>query len=347
MVEIVRFGDAGRSRMQRRAFTLIELLMVIVIISILTSLLVVASMSVIGSSREAATKGTILKVHGMLKERLGVFSGHKTDPVQIASVSEIAGNDNKRAEVLARKVEFMRAFPQTWAEAVRANLLKNSDLPSSTTPEAESSEVLYFVLTASNSLGMSPVNTDSFNSNEVRDTNGNGRLEFIDAWGRPLRFYRWPTRLIRGGAFTDSVEGTVVDTDIARARILFGDLVKNVNQAQQDPDDPIALLTSGGWNTSTIADGFEGNLTSLLPLTDTSGNLVGNFFHSLGTFHAPLIVSAGADGEIGLFSPSSTFSTDPNSDWVKRGDLAQPVNLTDNTPLYDNISNYNFRSGGN
>ncbi|MCA9092997.1 MAG: hypothetical protein KDA68_05895 [Planctomycetaceae bacterium] len=310
--------------------------MVIVIISILASLLVVASMSVIGSSREAATKGTILKVHGMLKERLGVFSGHKTDPVQIASVSEIAGNDNKRAEVIARKVEFMRAFPQTWAEAVRANLLKDSDLPSSTTPEAESSEVLYFVLTASNSLGMSPVDTDSFNSNEVRDTNGNGRLEFIDAWGRPLRFYRWPTRLIRPDGYGSSV-------GFARAKILIGDLAKSDIQLGGDPDDPVGLLTSGNWPTTT-GPTFSVQNTVAFEQGDPSPMSTGLFtierFHSLGTFHAPLLVSSGADGNLGLNEPSDMSTT-------TFGYLARPVDTANDSPLYDNISNYNFRSGGN
>jgi prepilin-type N-terminal cleavage/methylation domain-containing protein len=329
---------------RRRAFTLVELLMVIVVIGILTSLLVVASMSVIGSARESATKGTIIKVNGMLKERLSVFSGHKTDPVQIASVSTIAAGDNKRAEVLARKVEFLRAFPQTWGEAVRANLIKETEVPATITPDAESSEVLYYVMTSSNSLGMSPVDTDAFNSNEVRDTNGNEKLEFVDAWGRPLRFYRWPTQLVRGGGFTDATEGSIVESDIIRAKILFGDAIKSVAQAQQDPDDPIALLRSGGWDSNANADAFEGNTTSLLPINDASGNLVGNFFHSLGTFHAPLLVSAGADGALGLYSPSSEFGS---TNWTNRGDLARPESLTDNAPLYDNITNYNFRSGGN
>ena len=35
-----------------------------------------------------------------------------------------------------------------------------------------------------------------FTAQEVADTDDDGLLEFVDAWGEPLRFYRWPTRMI-------------------------------------------------------------------------------------------------------------------------------------------------------
>ena len=33
---------------------------------------------------------------------------------------------------------------------------------------------------------------DDFTDREVADTDGDGLLEFVDSWGRPLQFYRWP-----------------------------------------------------------------------------------------------------------------------------------------------------------
>ena len=32
---------------------------------------------------------------------------------------------------------------------------------------------------------------------EIVDTDGDGLMEIVDAWGQPLRFYRWPTCLFR------------------------------------------------------------------------------------------------------------------------------------------------------
>ncbi len=33
---------------------------------------------------------------------------------------------------------------------------------------------------------------EDFTDREVRDTDGDGLPEFVDAWGEPLQFYRWP-----------------------------------------------------------------------------------------------------------------------------------------------------------
>ena len=63
--------------------------------------------------------------------------------------------------------------------------------------ETESAELLYYMLTQMESLGVPPVGEAEFSTNEVRDTDGDGLLEFVDGWGRPLRFYRWPTRLLK------------------------------------------------------------------------------------------------------------------------------------------------------
>jgi hypothetical protein len=52
--------------------------------------------------------------------------------------------------------------------------------------------MLYAVLVE----GLGPLGSvftrDDFRDNEVQDTDGDGLLEFVDAWGEPLQFYRWP-----------------------------------------------------------------------------------------------------------------------------------------------------------
>ena len=61
---------------------------------------------------------------------------------------------------------------------------------------SESSELLYFFLFHSGNYGSAEVARDDFTEKEIADTDGDGLPEFIDAWGQPLRYYRWPTRLI-------------------------------------------------------------------------------------------------------------------------------------------------------
>lgn len=51
---------------------------------------------------------------------------------------------------------------------------------------ATSAEMLYLIV----SLG-SPEDMEQFTHAEIGDTDGNGWLEFLDGWGRPIFFLRW------------------------------------------------------------------------------------------------------------------------------------------------------------
>src|SRR5690606_9033951 len=62
--------------------------------------------------------------------------------------------------------------------------------PENHDPSTESSECLYLILTEP-SLGNSIV--ADIDRRFIRDSDGDGLPEFVDAWGKPLRFIRWPT----------------------------------------------------------------------------------------------------------------------------------------------------------
>ena len=47
---------------------------------------------------------------------------------------------------------------------------------------------------------------DDFSDREVKDTDGDGLPEFVDAWGQPLQFFRWPLLY-----HTDTQQGQVID----------------------------------------------------------------------------------------------------------------------------------------
>ena len=72
-------------------------------------------------------------------------------------------------------------------------------------------------------------------------------------------------------------------------------------------------------------------------------------YHTPDTYHTPLIVSAGVDGELGLREPSETV---PASGIY--GNLAQYAETTASSPtpsaavvdrLFDNVTNRNRRAG--
>ena len=54
------------------------------------------------------------------------------------------------------------------------------------------SEMLYALLVGSSGPFGSVFAPDDFTEREVKDTDGDGLPEFVDAWGEPLYFYRWP-----------------------------------------------------------------------------------------------------------------------------------------------------------
>jgi prepilin-type N-terminal cleavage/methylation domain-containing protein len=182
-----------------------------------------------------------------------------------------------------------------------------------------SSEILYVALTMGTEVGSEGSAVD-FTSSEAVDTDRDGLLELVDGWGQPLRFYRWPTRLIQ--PFDPS--GDVVRRDLAG--MLIGGLPTVDQQLRQDPDDPsgrfaVWLIQGRGGNRATT-----------------------KYLHTPSTYHVPLVVSAGQDGQFGLFQPQDTFT---------QGHLAQPLREVqfaadpNSTTFNDNITNHNIAIGGN
>lgn len=313
---------------KRSGFTLVELLIVIAIIVTLLSILGVTLMSMVGSARVMATKGTITKVQGLLQARIEGLARKDPEGTLIDSLVPRFGNNRRRAEAMARKFTYRQTFPQTWAQ-VPPNLLvglpSTPAIPPATPPrKQESSEVLHFILTRANVPGFPPIGEDSFASSEVADTDSNGWPEFIDAWGQPLRFYRWPTRLIRGGAYAP---GTFTPT--ATARLLIPVLPTTGPELTRDPDDKYGQL-KGFFTPAQILE-FEFG-ASMGPLANLGA------FHTLDTYSLPLVVSGGPDLLTGLYEPN-----DPNATHFGYLCGIDPAG-TANT--YDDISNYNSRSGG-
>jgi prepilin-type N-terminal cleavage/methylation domain-containing protein len=247
------------------------------------------------------------------------------------------------------------------------------------TDKTESSELLYFIIAASGTFGSSPVDSDQFSGVEVLDTDEDGLPEFVDAWGEPLRFYRWPTRLIDPTApnpfapdFDNANDLTEIDLTpdgseadglreiLPDERLYAGLLIRGL------PPTPIALPgPTGGTSTQrdllfVDPDDPVGLLYSFIEDPQYKGmgiDLTQEFneskYHTPDTYHVPLIVSAGLDGELGLREPNDT-----NASLGIFGNLAQyagtfaPGFSTGPLPsptvtdqLFDNITSRNRRVG--
>lgn len=247
--------------------------------------------------------------------------------------------------------------------------------------ETESAELLYYMLTKMEALGVPPVGESEFSTSEVKDTDGDGLLEFVDGWGQPLRFYRWPTRLLKpngvfgldgqpGVAGTDDDGNGLVDdaweigwsgSDDYRAlnpiniaipaatsdpntpyhlprRDLAGLLIDGVppkpatyasggsqlryryDTVDEDPDDPYGMIVL---EMKRLARPTYPGVPAINVLA--LGGYVEGVYPTLDTFHTPLVVSVGADAQLGLFEPH-VFSPNPSGSGLRRyGILAQPI----------------------
>lgn len=350
--------------MSRRGFTMIELLMVIVVISVLSSLLLVGGMYVITSSREAATRSTLKIVKQIIADRElsitsflqghddidpflvfdGMFSRevagiyadqnltqaerqafvNRVDAVRNASFSRLSALDNadQRTKRNAALIEWKRILlPQTWAEADFQRCVKRLPPVGSTNPATENSEVLFFFLTTGKTAALMSVDADAEAITQERrsDTDGNGLEELIDGWGRPMRFWRWPARTMRP-------EGLPVGylprgyADMSMMINISPNFVPISNQAEvlakiympgfeTSPTDP----TKSSGSVSSPYDSYSLIINFLTPDSDIIAmdcssrvaDMEQRFFLP-STYHTPIVVSAGLDGEFGLLNPIST-----------------------------------------
>ena len=258
------------------------------------------------TSRTAATRTTLLKVHRMLEERRDAFARYQLKRGEISTAVGVLRNSGlgerqsrQLAPVVARKLLYRFALPQHHGERmIGTNTISNAD----------SSELLYWLLINGNTFGVPNENDGGFTAAELADTDGDGLKELVDGWGQPLRFYRWPTRLVRSAGPGQQISAA----DFERSQLLLG--AGSTGRFGFDPDDD-PLDRFGQWVT------LQGSETA---------------WHTPFTWHAPLVLSAGSDEIVGLYEPHDTANL---------GHLARPNGI--DLAVYDNITNLNIPIGSN
>lgn len=243
-----------------------------------------------------------------------------------------------------------------------------------------SSELLYFTLVHSGNFGASDAVSDQFSAQEVADTDDDGFLEFVDAWGNPLRFYRWPTRLIdpdyptelpfiqpklsvvgSSGTPADGtdVDPTPLDDDGDITTFEDTDILREITPLEREaanllfkglPPSPFQLPSGSFPRDLLLVDPDDpvGRIYADMERLDgTNGKpqllneYVEFWFHTPDTYHVPLIVSAGSDGLLGLLEPTDSL----NLGHLARYDPSKQFDeLIDE--LSDNLTNRNRRAGG-
>jgi prepilin-type N-terminal cleavage/methylation domain-containing protein len=286
VVHPVRGRDSGR----RAGFTLIELVVVLLIILVLTSMVASAVFQVINTQRKSNTEQTIQQVSTALKQQWGVVIKLADNEPIPQSVLNMAAGDSyaaQRARVIWKKLRLKQEFPTTYIEG-RTPYLNNdgtvngfitpTDLPGkyataltsagvSTGSQAESSVCL--VLALSRSRGGVTFKPEVLGPGVMVDPNNNNLPLINDAWGNPIAFNRFPK-------LTDPYT-TELDQSCPGGAALVN----------RDPLDPNGYLTMASW-----------------ALGNTQGPVqFGNICHPVNVgasyYQVPVLLSAGLDKTFG------------------------------------------------
>ena len=183
---------------KRSAFTLVELLIVIMIIGILAGASLAALQAAQDSAAKARTRATIAKLNGFVMEKYASYQYRRT------------GNSGDSASDRLSKIRRLQRceMPDHWDDVDNtyspASIVNASNR---THGDNASAELLYLIVMDMEGADL------AFSGAEIGDTDGNGLSEFLDGWGRPIQFLRWPAGHCEGnfGAISNIQTGNDAD----------------------------------------------------------------------------------------------------------------------------------------
>ena len=391
-----RPGRAGR----RSAFTLLELLVVVAIIGTLLAISVGATFAFLTTARESATRATLAKVDGKLQRRLSAFYIDTQAGGSLGGVSDVLSVMGIKNKQLGTMPQYMATDGEDFTlerndVAVRLNNANGDPAPPfgrdgfNVDPTA-SSEALLLFLERAETFGERDTDGQAFRESELADTDGDGFRELVDGFGNPLRFYRWPTRLVRPALDTNE-DGAIDPTEVvgvgnqdddgrfplvtdrdpdagsagvlgAIAAVMYEASLPTpaitsdgVLEQDGDPDDPFLPTTGSLLRADTqdpfglvqgelireIVSGRQAGAAFFRPAAGDSramGQRFERMYHTPATFYKPIVISAGPDGELGLFEPQDREAfghlAQPGSRQNDDGNAAVPLEAA-----FDNLTN--------
>jgi len=214
-----------------RGVTLIELLIAIAIIAILATAFLGASRAAMEHARASRTRATINKIHTLLMEQWASYETRRVDvqippntqPLDAARIRLVATRTLMQLEMPDGWSDIMRAtvtssppnpnnslppevpfivpgvtgpgvggtFSIPTPALTRAYFRRYNRLSADPVEieEYEGAECLYMIVMLA--CGDGEART-LFSPQDIGDVDGDGAPEFLDGWGNPIRFIRWP-----------------------------------------------------------------------------------------------------------------------------------------------------------
>ena len=343
----------------RNGVTLIELLIVIAIIATLSAVFLGVSTAAMEHSRASRTKAVIAKLHTLLMDH---WETYETRRVEINSsvtafIDGLPISSRARGEVL-RDIRLLASrelmkleMPDRWSDITnnaldatdpRTTPWRNADVLSSfpaltksyhrrlqslksgninTVQSNQGAECLYMIVMLATGDGEART---LFGEQDIGDTDNDGAPEFLDGWGRPIQFVRWPAGFVE-----------------------HSDLMSGDGDADHDPLDQFRRdsLSVLGRTPSNYPPGAISDAISILEDRRTRFSTTTPPPYLSAFRLMPLIYSSGSDEDSDLIvSPRTTTELDPYYDKYGIGrdtQLAFPFDEeNDGEGWLDNIHNH-------
>ncbi|MCC7087005.1 MAG: type II secretion system protein [Pirellulales bacterium] len=314
----------------RRAFTLVELLIVVAILAVLASMVLFALAGAEGTAKELRTRSTIDKLSNLIMQKYEsyrtrrvpivvpsntmqrpiAFAGHRLNALREIMRFELPDRFTDIIDIPVTSIIYNTSSSKISRPSASASYLRVLNSTPTKTTEYQGAECLYLII----SRGIDdPDVMEQFNPSEIGDTDQDGLQEFLDAWGKPISFLRWPAGFVS---------------------TLQPKSQTSAPYSEHDPFDPVKVHK---------------------PLS--SGPTYWSDFYNSGVHPPlyPLIYSAGADGEYDIFTDSKntpfqyslTPAPFPNNPYIPVDNalFGSVLDPSDGDQSIDNITNHDLGTG--
>jgi prepilin-type N-terminal cleavage/methylation domain-containing protein len=262
-----------RSPNARWGFTLVELMVVIVIISILSSLMLAGLAVAQRRSKADKTRSTIRKLHeiivpqyeNLLRRRVplptGLMTGgamalERLNRIRTITLYEMPDSWDDIAITGTASTLATGTIPlYAWTGVTRSyGADRQARALTLSTSQNRSAECLFAIVSRGQ---LEPDVMEQFRRDEFGDTDKDNAPEFVDGWGRPISFMRWPTGFVAPNSMiqVDDPVNRHDPFDPFRLELAAFALTPLIYSAGPDGEDGVVQLNS--WTGLTLTSLFS------------------------------------------------------------------------------------------